>query len=73
MPLTTWSKPRAMKSPNMISRMGRCPRNAIPAAMPKSEASLIGVVMTRSGYASLSPCVTLKAPPYGSRMSSPKR
>ena len=48
-PLTTWSIPRATKSPNMISRIGRCPRSAIPAATPKSEASLIGVVSTRSG------------------------
>ena len=62
-----------MKSPNMISRIGRCPRSAIPAATPKSDASLIGVVRTRSGYASLRPCVTLNAPPYGSRTSSPRR
>ena len=54
-----------MKSPNMISRIGRWPRKAIPAATPKSDASLIGVVRTRSGYASLRPCVTLNAPPYG--------
>ena len=62
-----------MKSPNMISRIGRWPRSAIPAATPKSDASLIGVVSTRSGYASLSPAVTLNAPPYGSSTSSPRR
>ena len=62
-PFTIWSSPSATKSPNMISRIGRWPRSAIPAATPKSDASLIGVVRTRSGYASLSPCVTLKAPP----------
>jgi hypothetical protein len=63
MPLTIWSKPRAMKSPNMISRIGRYPRSAIPDATPKSDASLMGVVMTRSGQRALSPRATLKAPP----------
>ena len=48
-PLTIWSKPSAMKSPNMISRIGRWPASAIPAATPKSDASEIGVVSTRSG------------------------
>ena len=42
-PFTTWSSPNATKSPNMISRIGRRPRSAMPAATPKSEASLIGV------------------------------
>ena len=50
-PLTIWSKPRAMKSPNMISRIGRRPRSAIPAATPKSDASEIGVGTIRVGVA----------------------
>ena len=63
MPFTIWSKPSATKSPNMISRIGRRPRIAIPAATPNSEASLIGVVSTRSGQRSLRPRVILNAPP----------
>ena len=64
-PFTIWSSPSAMKSPNMISRIGRWPRSAMPAATPKSEASLIGVVRTRSGIGVAEPLRTLNAPPYG--------
>ena len=39
------------------------PAQGHPAATPNSEASLIGVVSTRSGYASREPAVTLNAPP----------
>ncbi len=72
-PLTVWSKPSAMKSPNMISRIGRHPRRAMPAATPKIAPSETGVVITRCGHFVERPCVTLNAPPYGSRTSSPRR
>ena len=61
MPLTIWSKPSAMKSPNMISRIGRRPLSPSGLA-PNSDSSLIGVVSTRSGQRSLRPRVILKAP-----------
>src|SRR3990170_7252405 len=70
--LTNWSAASVMKSPNMISTTGRRPRNAIPAAIPTIAASETGVVNTRPGKSVDSPRVTLKAPPYGSRMSSPR-
>ena len=60
-----------MKSPNMISRIGRQPRRAMPAATPKIAPSETGVVITRCGHFVERPCVTLNAPPYGSRTSSP--
>src|ERR1700691_2299853 len=43
----------------------------MPAAIPAIAASEIGVVHTRSGNLVDRPRVTLNAPPYGSRMSSP--
>ena len=66
-----WSKHSARKSPNMISAIGRRPARARPAETPAIAASLIGIARTRSGKSVLNPRVTLKAPPYGSRTSSP--
>src|SRR3972149_3269492 len=69
--LTNESTASVLKSTNMIPPPGRRPRSAMPAARPVIPASETGVANTRSGKAEDKPRVTLKAPPYGSRMSSP--
>src|ERR1700688_3129737 len=61
-----------MKSPNIISTMGRRPVIAAPTAMPVKPASEIGVSSTRSvPNSSTSPESTLKGVP-ASATSSPK-
>ncbi|CAM5645492.1 hypothetical protein SALBM217S_00520 [Streptomyces griseoloalbus] len=71
--LSIWSKASAAKSPNIISTIAWSPASARPPATPVMPASLIGVESTRSGWRADRPRVTLKAPPYGSRTSSPSR
>jgi hypothetical protein len=59
------SKQQAMKSMNWISQTGRMPMYDAPIADPTIAASEIGVSITRfSPNLSISPSVTLKAPPY---------
>ena len=45
---TSESMGSAMKSPNMISKIGRIPVTAAPNAAPASASSEIGVSKTRS-------------------------
>src|SRR2546421_7836445 len=71
--LSTWSKARPMKSPNMISTMAASPASASPPPAPTIAPSLSGVHSTRSECAVDSPRVALNAPPYGSPTSSPSR
>ncbi len=59
------------KSANWNSMTGRKPSIAAPMAMPAMASSLIGALITRLGYFSPSPWVTLKAPPNGAAMSWP--
>ena len=61
--LRIWSKHSPKKSPNMISTTGRRPPSARPFATPTIPASLIGVLITRSGKESDKRRVALKAPP----------
>ena len=70
--LRIWSVASARKSPNISSATGLRPRRAAPVLQATMPASLSGVVSTRSGKRVERPLVALKAPPYGSRMSSPR-
>ena len=70
--LTRLSMGSAMKSPNMISTIGRSPVTAAPKAAPASASSEIGVSNTRSEpKRSCRSGVALNTPP-ATATSSPK-
>ncbi len=71
--LTSESMDSPMKSPNMISMIGRSPVTAAPNAAPVIASSEIGVSNTREApICSWTPGVTANTPPCSAAMSSPK-